>query len=237
MHPAVLIPFALLGLLVLVLWRRQVRLRREVYVRHAQLPRGLFATLCKQHPGLSDKDCRLVAQALRQFFLAYLHSGCRPVSMPSQVVDDLWHAFILHTRTYQQFCQPAFGRFLHHTPAVALGGQRESNAGLRRCFWHACRDENIDPRKPNRLPLLFAIDAKLRIEGGFHYAVDCQTVRERVAAGDKATGVHCGSDFASASFDGGTEGFGDGGGGDGSSDGAGGDGGGGDGGGCGGGGE
>ena len=107
--------------------------------------------------------------------------------------------------------------------------QRDANAGLRRCFWHACRDDNIDPRNPKRLPLLLAIDAKLKIAGGYVYVADCEGLRERTAA----CAVHCGSDFASPVYDGGSDGFGDrdggssdGGGSDGGSDG--------DGGGCGG---
>ena len=33
----------------------------------------------------------LVSRGLRQFFLAYLMSGKRYVSMPSRVADELWH--------------------------------------------------------------------------------------------------------------------------------------------------
>ena len=235
---AVLVPSAV----ALALWQRQVALRREAHIRSFELPNGLFDRLRKHHPGLSQKDCQLVAHALRQFFLTHLKSGRRKVSMPSQVVDDLWHEFILYTKSYQAFCRRAFGRFLHHTPAVALGGTggaRVANAGLRRCFWFACREEHINPRKPTRLPLLFAIDAKLAVPGGFHYVTDCQAQRAQGAGG--ATAIYCGGDFSDGSFDGGTDGFGDFGGGTtdgaGSSDGgSGGDGGGCSGGGCGGGG-
>lgn len=96
--------------LILVFWRRQkalTALRREAHIRNFTLPPRLFEPLRTQHPHLNLKDCQLVAQGLRQFFLAYLKSGQRYVSMPSQVVDDLWHEFILHTRDYQQFCNQA----------------------------------------------------------------------------------------------------------------------------------
>ncbi len=207
--------FAAAALFALALWQRQVALRREAHIRGFELPKGLFDRLRKHHPGLSQKDCQLVAHALRQFFLTHLKSGRRQVSMPSQVVDDLWHEFILYTKHYQAFCGRAFGRFLHHTPAVALaGGARTANAGLRRCFWFACREEHINPKQPTRLPLLFAIDAKLSIPGGFCYVTDC---RSPAALGaDRATAIYCGGDFADGSFDGSTEGFGDGHGSDGS---------------------
>jgi len=193
------------------LWRRQLAWKREAYIRDALLPRGLFEQLRQHRPELSLKDCQLVANGLRQFFLAHLKSGRRYVSMPSQAADELWHEFILHTRQYDEFCRQAFGRFLHHTPAVVLAGRhRQANAGLRRCWWYACLEENLNPRQATRLPLLFALDAKLGIAGGFRYVLDCSGLRREGA--DGSTVVYCGGDFSSASFDGGTEGFGDGGG-------------------------
>lgn len=193
-----------------IFWLRQLALRREAFIRSAELPRGLFDKLQARHPQLTLKDCQLVAHALRQFFLAYLKGGRRFVSMPSQVVDDLWHEFILHTRHYERFCKSAFGGFLHHTPAVALGRSRDRNEGLRRCWWHVCREENINPRAPTRLPLLFALDAKLAIPGGFSYVPDCSGVR-RDDAGGGGSAAYCCGDFSSDSVDGSTDGFGDGG--------------------------
>jgi len=180
-------------------------LRREAYVRDAELPRGLFEKLRAQHPQLSTKDCQLVAQGLRQFFLAYLKSGRKFVSMPSQVVDDLWHEFILYTRHYDAFCRKAFGGFLHHAPAVVLSSNRQKNSGLRRCWWYACKEENIHPKAARRLPLLFALDAKLNIAGGFRYVPDCSGVRRQ---GDSSA-TYCGGEFGDASYDGSLEGWGD----------------------------
>src|SRR5262245_926281 len=205
-----------LALVLLALWRRQVGLRREQFIRSSTLPNGLFERLRKRHPDLSLKDCQLVAHGLRQFFLAHLKSGRKFVSMPSQIADDLWHEFILFTKNYEAFCNKAFGRFLHHTPAVALSGTRESNAGLRRCWWYACLEDNINPRSPTRLPLLFALDEKLHVPDGFRYAADCKAPRRENKDKAESSAVYCGGDFASASFDGSTDGFGDGnGGGDG----------------------
>lgn len=33
---------------------------------------------------------------------------------PLLVLDELWHAFILHTRDYTTFCQQYFGEYFHH---------------------------------------------------------------------------------------------------------------------------
>jgi len=219
----------LLGLALLVVWNKLREARRADFIRSYAYPKGLIEQLQKRRAGLPAKDAQLVARALRHFFLAYLNSNRQFVAMPSQVTDDLWHEFILYTRHYEAFCRQAFGRMLHHTPAVALAPGQRDNTGLRRVWWQCCKEENINPRKPTRLPLLFALDAKLGIADGFHYTPDCSALRAR---GDGS--AYCGGDFGSASFDGGsTDGFGDAGssgdggsGGDGGGDGGGGDGGG-----------
>lgn len=187
-------------------WRRQAWLKREAYIRTFVLPKGLFEKLMQKHPQLTTRDCQLVAQGLRQFFLAHLKSGRKYVSMPSQVADDLWHEFILYTKNYQHCCQHAFGRFLHHTPAVVLGKGQQGNAGIRRCWHFACHEENINPARPTRLPLLFALDGKLNIANGFVYTADCSGFKRQDDSG--AGVVYCGADL----------GCGDGGGGGSSSD-------------------
>jgi len=202
--PVLLIALLVLALAAGILWARNRRLQRDAFIRNAPFPTGLMERLAKRRPELSPKDRALVARALRQFFLAYLHSGFRFVSMPSQVVDDLWHEMILYTRLYDNFCQQAFGRFMHHTPAVVLSPDKRGNEGLRRAWWFACKEENINPRQPNRLPLLFAIDAKLTIADGFVYSLDCKALRDR-----GIDTVHCAGDFGDSSIDGGTDGFGD----------------------------
>ena len=139
-------------------WNYRRKWLRETYIRTYMFPRGVFEKFRAARPGLELKDQQLVAHALRQFFLAYLKSGCRRVAMPSQVADDLWHEFILFTRDYGEFCKRAFGQFLHHTPAVKRGAVKSDNEGLRRVWWFTCLEENINPRKATRLPLLFALD-------------------------------------------------------------------------------
>ena len=103
---------------------QQTNAARERYIREAPLPRFLQRKLREAYPQLSAKDGELVERGLRQFFLACLRSR-QFVAMPSQAVDVLWHEFILHTQAYQRWCTHALGRFLHHTPAEALGRHRD----------------------------------------------------------------------------------------------------------------
>lgn len=216
--------------IALVFWLQLRRMKRAAFIRSCDWPPGLLDRLQKRR-ALTRKDSALVAEGLRQFFLAYLHGGKRYVAMPSRIADDLWHEFILYTRAYDDFCKKAFGGFLHHTPAVALSANRlQSNEGLRRVWYWCCREENINVARPTRLPLLFALDKKLRIAGGFIYEPDCAALRRNGAAG-----TQCGGDFTSSAIDGSTSGI-DGGAGDsGAGSDSGGDSGGGDGGSCGGG--
>lgn len=183
-------------------------IRRARYIRTYRFPPGLMQKFARRRPGLAYRDLQSTTEALRQFFLAYLKSGRKPVTMPSQVTDDLWHEFILYTRHYDAFCRKAFGGFLHHTPAAVMGQNRENSTGLRRVWWHTCRNEGIDPRKPARLPLLFALDGKLQVADGFVYSLDCHAHpgadRNRTPGG----GGQCASDFSDSSIDGSTDGFG-----------------------------
>jgi hypothetical protein len=187
----------------LAMWMQRRIAKRESFIRRYELPRGLFDNLRKRRPDLGLKECQLTANALRQFFLAYLKSGRRYVSMPSQVADDLWHEFILFTRHYDAFCKGAFGGFLHHTPAVSVGSGSKADRGLHTTWWHACQEDHINPRAPTRLPLLFALDTKLGAADGFAYALDCKTaqVLRTGSDGSSSSVIYCGGDFASAASD------------------------------------
>jgi hypothetical protein len=192
------------------LWQRQRTLRREAHIRNFELPKGLFDKLRVKRPELTLKECQLVAHGLRQFFLAHLKSGRRFVSMPSQAADDLWHEFILYTRNYKVFCDQAFGSFLHHSPAVVLGSAMQSNEGLKRVWWQSCKEEHINPTKPTRLPLLFALDSKLGIADGFRYQADCGAGAQRLGAGGPGdrtgnnTIIYCGAEVGGVHIERGT---------------------------------
>lgn len=182
----------LVALVAVSAWSRS---RRERLIREAPLPQFLKRKLHQTYPHLAQKDTELVERGLRQFFLASSRSGKKQfISMPSRVVDAMWHEFILHTQAYRDWCQLTLGRFLHHTPAEALGGDPRRNDGLRRAWFWACKDEAIDPRQPTRLPLLFALDAKLKIENGYHYVPDCRGFDDKAAGDNRNT--HCAGGFS-----------------------------------------
>jgi hypothetical protein len=165
--------------------------RRRQFIRESHFPPYLVTKLRTKYPQLSAGDADLVMRGLRQFFMAHLRSQRHFVAMPSQVADFAWHEFILHTRAYEFWCDAAFGKLLHHTPAEVLGRNPKRNDGLRRTWYWACKEESINPRTPSRLPLLFALDKKFDIPGGFSYVPDCRDI-DRQSGSDAYCGTHFG---------------------------------------------
>lgn len=207
---------AILGLLVVVLGIALARqrsqrlfLEREQRIRSFDFPPGVLQQFQAGMPGLGPKEVQLTARALRQFFLVHLRARGQRIVMPSKAADALWHAFILDTRAYASFCTAAFGALLHHIPERAMAATPDGGDAAWRTWRLACQEENINPAKATRLPLLYALDVKLALPGAVVY--DAQAFRRPEDGG----GCGGGSDTSrSDSADGGGDGGGGGCGGD-----------------------
>lgn len=167
---------AILALGILYWWmtKRSKRARQSAFIDSYRFPHKVTEELKKRHPHLNEAHIKLVHQGLRDYFHVCNRAGDKMVSMPSQVVDDAWHEFILFTKKYETFCQQGLGRFLHHTPAEAMRTPTLAQTGIKRAWQHACAKDGIDPKSPTVLPLLFGIDAMLNIENGFYYTLNCK---------------------------------------------------------------
>lgn len=195
-----IIIISLLALASVVLWRNWSRQRRGAYIAAFPYQRFLDQRLAARRPELSPEQRGEVFAALDDYFQLCRKAGRRMVAMPSQAVDDAWHEFILFTRQYDKFCRHAFGRFLHHTPAEAMSTPTQASEGLKRAWRLACAHEKIDPKKPERLPRLFAIDAALGIAGGFIYQLDCLAASGGAAgSGYCASHIGCGGGCSGSS--------------------------------------
>lgn len=76
-----------------------------------------FAQIMELCPSLSPEESRCLANE----YLIYIKLKADnedKLLCPPKIVDALWHAHILHTKTYAAFCQRNFGRFIHHTPGL-----------------------------------------------------------------------------------------------------------------------
>lgn len=82
----------------------------------------------------------------------------------------------------------------------------QAQDGIKRAWHLACQREGIDPKAPQKLPLLFALDAMLGIVGGFVYQLDCMAVIHAGAVagtGYCASHIGCGGGCGGATGEGG----------------------------------
>lgn len=94
------------------------------------VPAELFARLCArvERDAKADPEHaeRIVRQALA-FLVACARNPETPLA-PSKAVDHGWHAFILHTREYAEFCDRVAGHFIHHAPEDPEGERADAAA-------------------------------------------------------------------------------------------------------------
>jgi len=147
--------------------------RRQILIDTYNFPKSISEKVYDKYPHLSEDDILLVIKGLREYFHICNIAGKQIVSMPSQVVDVAWHEFILFTEQYSFFCKKAMGRFLHHTPAEAMKKPTLAQVGIKRAWRISCQRKGIDHKAATTLPILFSIDAMLKIDDGFKYSLDC----------------------------------------------------------------
>lgn len=63
-------------------------------------------------------DEERVERALNEYkqFLALMYWNPEAVLVPSEDIDEVWHAHVLNTARYQADCETIFGHFQHHFP-------------------------------------------------------------------------------------------------------------------------
>jgi len=145
------------------------RAKRLEFVANYRAPQGLRQKFAEENPSLTNQQIDRVFDALGSYFLYCAHAPGHIIGMPSKIVDEAWHTFILFTAEYESFCRKGFNKFLHHTPAAVLSIHGTPGSAVLRTWRMACEREGINPKQPTRLPDLFSLDAELEIEGGVYY--------------------------------------------------------------------
>ncbi|MBD0747075.1 hypothetical protein [Streptomyces sp. CBMA152] len=75
---------------------------------------GVVATVRDNNPDMPDATAqRIVTEAIK--FVAAAAQFPTVKITPSDIVDEGWHALILHTNLYEKLCD-RLGRFVHHWP-------------------------------------------------------------------------------------------------------------------------
>ena len=93
-----------------VLYRKWIQASRQRFLDRFVLPAAVVERARAKRPALTQEQELLVQQGLQQYFRVCVMAGGKFVSMPSQVVDELWHEFILFTRQYERFCKQVLGQ-------------------------------------------------------------------------------------------------------------------------------
>jgi hypothetical protein len=155
-------------------WISSMRARRHMRAsRHRgaleDLPRGLEAawrhSAPQEYPGIHTDAFFFVraAEGLLRFFDAVSRSE-QACALPSEAADSVWHAWLRHDPIgLERFCLKHFGQVVPHVERTGLAS--DALAGM---LMTGRRVEGIAPLGP-RLPLLFGLDARLRMPGGHGY--------------------------------------------------------------------
>jgi hypothetical protein len=146
---------------------------RLAFVDSYRFPSSVRQRFMFQHETMAASGLETVEAATRQWFRLAARLPRTKLSMPSIVVDEMWHEFVLHTADYAAFCDAALGRFLHHQPESAMSGEAAAanrSSGLVATLRAAQIDE---AGSPGGLPLLFRVDHELSVRGGRKYLADC----------------------------------------------------------------
>ena len=124
----------------------------------------------EEFPGLPVTDAAWLrcSLGLAQFFEACkLQRDHGPCALPSKAADSVWHAWLqLDPAGLAGWQQRHFGRVIDHQEAQALGAPLD--VCLARTWAGACASEGSSPIGP-QLPLVFALDALLRLPTGWAY--------------------------------------------------------------------
>jgi hypothetical protein len=103
--------------------RRRAR-RGEQFILGYEFPEHIRRKLKREAP---EVEWDPIEVALREWLVCCAYRRRRPLAMPSRAVDFAWHAFILDTAAYRDFCDRAYGRFLDHFPEDAEHGPANSS--------------------------------------------------------------------------------------------------------------
>lgn len=84
-----------------------------------------FKQACHWYNG-TDEEAQLIFEDLKRFLWLYAtieekRNANPELDLPDisiahamEIIDEMWHAFILYTQFYEEFCEKYFGMYMHH---------------------------------------------------------------------------------------------------------------------------
>lgn len=138
-----------------------------------------------------EADWALSSAALVQFFeLCRLQSINVALALPSKAADSVWHVWLAHDASGLALWQHKhFGRVIAHCEVPQLAQPLED--ALAHAWVAACRSEGLSPLA-RKLPLMFEVDRRLQVPGGWAYGTHDEHVFHRAlgARGKPVTQIH-----------------------------------------------
>lgn len=88
---------------------------------------------------ISDQQAALYERELKRYLALCAIFRDKSLVMGSEIIDTLWHTFILSTQAYADFCNQVAGTFLHHNNDISHDNETASQE--RYCeFLHCYKD-------------------------------------------------------------------------------------------------
>lgn len=179
---------------ILVAKRSRAARRAEAYIASFAFPPHIERRVRRKLPQLDDAGWALVEQGLREWFVCCAWRGRTVLGMPSRAVDEAWHEFLLDSLGYTQFCERAFGGYLHHTPDEAM----PASMPMPDLLGETVRAWDRSEMSQENESVLWDLDRRLGIEEPFGLG-EIQLISARTRAPyPLAGGWACGGGFGSA---------------------------------------
>ena len=210
MNPVLVFLVLIAALVAWLIYRarkaKREREARRLFIEKYPFPRVLRFKLEQTYPHLSHEQTTMVLEGLRTWFRMINEHKRANFGMPSVAVDTAWHEFILLTQQYAEFCQQAFGKFLHHAPTH--GNEKAKRDGLARTYGMGAGTAlgvaglaGVAGAVALSGHDLFSLDQQLGIPGGSQYTPDAladlqkryATLTASSSSGDGGGGIDSGS--------------------------------------------
>jgi uncharacterized membrane protein YgcG len=138
--------------------RRPSPRKGESFIATYDFPAHIERGVRRKHPELTDEDWAEVERGLREWLICCAWRGGATLAMPSRIVDEAWHQFILDSASYIGFCNRAYGEYLHHIPE---GDEALEPADGEVHTVHAWDRSKVGQRKGESV--MWDLDERLRI--------------------------------------------------------------------------
>jgi hypothetical protein len=87
-----------------------------------EIPSGVIERIKPKEPfnEMTDAQIKEVVNEFKKFMAIVVinHNTEKRVEMVNELVDEVWHTFILFTNEYRKFCDVLVGEYIHHEPNV-----------------------------------------------------------------------------------------------------------------------